>query len=480
MRAHTEGFHVGAEVFRAALADADDPALCIEIELGLAWCLHSTVGLAVAEAHAGTALGRAESLGDPALLAAALTSVAFLESLTGRAIALSTIERAVRLGNPPEWSQILGRSDWIHALLLEWQGELDASHERFDALFRAAVDHGDEHSLPFILFHLARLELLIGDWDEAGAHAREARETTLHSGQASELPYSLVIEALVDAHLGLVEAARTKIEEGLALADKFGTDPAACELLAVRGFLELSLGNAADADRALVELTDAVARTGLREPALFRFHGDAIEAKVMLGRLDEADVLLGQLAALHESAWAQAISCRSRALLSAARGDLGRAHEELERAFDSHDRLQQPFERARTLLVLGSTLRRGRKKRAARDALEDALAVFDRLGATLWSARAQDELARVGGRAPAAGLTPTEERVAQLIASGRTYRETADALFISPKTVQWNLSKIYRKLGIRSRTELAARLATEGVSHPHDADSGPAERPVPQ
>ncbi len=304
VRAHTEGFNVGAEAFRDALGDADDPALCIEIELGLAWCLHSTVGLDVAEAHARTALGLAELLGDPALLAVALSSVAFLESLTGRAIPLATIERAVGLGNAPEWSQILGRPDWIHALLLEWHGELDASHECFDALRRAAVDHGDEHSLPFILFHLARLELLIGDWDAAGTHAREARETTLHSGQASELPYSLVIEALVDAHLGVVEPARAKIEEGLALAERFGTQPAACELLAVRGFLELSLGNAADADRALGQLSETVARTGLCEPALFRFHGDAIEAKVMLGRLDEADALLDQLGATHESAWA--------------------------------------------------------------------------------------------------------------------------------------------------------------------------------
>ena len=462
VRAHTEGYSVGAEVFRAALADADDAALCIEIELGLAWCLHTTVGLAVAEAHASTALGLAEALGDPALLAAALSSVAFYESLSGRAIPLGTIERAIGLGDPPEWSQILGRPDWIHALLLQWDGQLEAAHERFDALCRAAVDRGDEHSLPFILFHLARLELMLGDWGAASTHAREARETTLQSGQASELSYSLVIEALVDAHLGFVEAARTKIEEGIALADTFGTQPAACELLAVRGFLELSLGNTADADRALGELTDAVARTGLCEPALFRFHGDAIEAKVMLGRLDDADAVLGQLDATHESAWRQAISCRGRALLSAARGDLGRAQEELERAFDAHDRLRQPFERARTLLVLGSTLRRGRKKRSARDALEDALAIFDGLGATLWAAKTQDELARVGGRAPAAGLTPTEERVAQLIASGRTYQETADELFISPKTVQWNLSKIYRKLGIRSRTELAARLAGEG------------------
>ena len=104
--------------------------------------------------------------------------------------------------------------------------------------------------------------------------------------------------------------------------------------------------------------------------------------------------------------------------------------------------------------------RRDRKKRAARDALEGALADFDRLGATLWSTRTRAELERIGGRAATTQeLTPTEHQIADLIASGLSYRETADALFISPKTVQWNLSKIYRKLGIRSRSELPARLA---------------------
>ena len=93
----------------------------------------------------------------------------------------------------------------------------------------------------------------------------------------------------------------------------------------------------------------------------------------------------------------------------------------------------------------------------------------------LWSEKARAELARISGRAPAPGtLTPTEERVAALIAAGNTYREVADALFLSPKTVQWNLSKIYRKLGFRSRGELAARLAAEGGSPGDD----PAERPT--
>ena len=182
-----------------------------------------------------------------------------------------------------------------------------------------------------------------------------------------------------------------------------------------------------------------------------------------LGRRDEARVLLDDLDRLSaelERTWVQVIACRSRGLLSTALGDIEAAYEALERGL-SLDRLGQPFERARTLLVLGAVQRRDKKKRAAREALESALRTFRQLGAELWASRAQAELSRIGGRPPASGLTPTEERVAALIASGRTYKEAADELFISPKTVQWNLSKVYRKLGIRSRAELPARLAAE-------------------
>jgi DNA-binding CsgD family transcriptional regulator len=121
----------------------------------------------------------------------------------------------------------------------------------------------------------------------------------------------------------------------------------------------------------------------------------------------------------------------------------------------------EPFEKARTLLALGALQRRDKQKRAARDSITRAAEAFAGLGARLWVARADAELERVGGRAGGDELTATERRVAELIASGRTYREAADELFISPKTVQWNLSKVYRKLGIRSRAELPARLAQE-------------------
>ena len=120
-----------------------------------------------------------------------------------------------------------------------------------------------------------------------------------------------------------------------------------------------------------------------------------------------------------------------------------------------------PFEEARTLLVLGATRRRARMKRPAREALEQALAIFDELGARLWAEKARAELARIGGRrAPATGeLTPTEQRIAALAAEGRSNKEIATALFVTPKTVGTQLSRIYRKVGVHSRTELARRMS---------------------
>ena len=151
------------------------------------------------------------------------------------------------------------------------------------------------------------------------------------------------------------------------------------------------------------------------------------------------------------------IAGRGSGLLLAARGHLDDACDVLAAAL-AEDRAGQPFERARTLLAFGSVQRRHRQKRGARDALVEAHDTFAGLGAALWVDKAAAELARVGGRPATSGLTPTELQVAELIAAGRTYREVAAELFISPKTVQWNLSKVYRKLDIRSRAELPGRL----------------------
>jgi len=136
-----------------------------------------------------------------------------------------------------------------------------------------------------------------------------------------------------------------------------------------------------------------------------------------------------------------------------------------ERALEHHRELPVPFERARTLIVLGTLHRRAKQKAAARAALEEAIEILDGMGARLWAERARAELGRIGGRAAALGLTPTEQRVADLVAEGRSNKQVAAELFVSVRTVEANLTRVYSKLGIRSRSELAAtRQASNGHS----------------
>ena len=473
-----QGFHVSTDLFRDALAEiGDDPAARIEIERGLAWSVHETGDVAAAELHARAALELAERLEEPGVLASALADMAFFQTIRGRGIQTTLIERALELEDTQdEWREILGRPAWVQGMLLEWGGDLGAARSTLTELRDTVLARGDEHSLGYVAMRLGHVECLAGNWELASHYAAESFEITVQTAQEEQRPFALALRALVDAHLGHVDEARAATDEGLPLALSVGVVPAHLEMLAIRGFLEYSLGEAREAQRFLGPLPRAVAEAGFGEPALFRFHGDAIETLLALGEHDAATALLAELeeqARATGRVWALTIASRCRALLSAAAGDSDAAYASLDRALELHEQLQEPFERGRTLLVRGMLQRRNRKKRPARESLTQALVVFDELGARLWSERARAELMRIGGRAPATPgvLTPTEERVAALVAAGRTYREVADALFISPKTVQWNLSKIYRKLGVRSRAELTAKLA---------AGQTPAVPPVPE
>jgi DNA-binding NarL/FixJ family response regulator len=146
-------------------------------------------------------------------------------------------------------------------------------------------------------------------------------------------------------------------------------------------------------------------------------------------------------------------------LLLAANGDIDAATLTAQEAMVHHRRLPMPFERARTQLVLGQLQRRQRRKGEAAATLREALSAFEELDTGLWADRARAELARATlDLTRTAELTPSEQRVAELVASGMTNRDVAAAMFISPKTVEANLSRIYRKLDIRSRAELGAHI----------------------
>jgi DNA-binding NarL/FixJ family response regulator len=206
----------------------------------------------------------------------------------------------------------------------------------------------------------------------------------------------------------------------------------------------------------------------VREPGLVRFVPDAVEALLATDRRADAAPLLKAFeadAVRLRRLSAQATAARCRGLILADEGNVEAARNLLQRALVAHERSPVPFEHARTLLALGRVERRAKRRAAAREALDAAVSRFEALGAASWAAKARSERARIGGRSPSAGaLTPTEQRVAALVAEGRSTKEVAAALFVSPKTVDGHLSKIYAKLDVHSRTELAHRLSPAALA----------------
>jgi DNA-binding CsgD family transcriptional regulator len=264
--------------------------------------------------------------------------------------------------------------------------------------------------------------------------------------------------------LGDEDAARADADEALALA-KGGAMFATTTSLWALGLLELALENAAEVHRRLGPLIDRVEAAGIGEPGSIRFVTDDVEALIALGDLEAATAQLERFEMRARRVGRRSVLAaahRCRGLLAMASGASDVAVAECGRALDELELLPLPFERARTLLGLGAAQRQARQRRAARMTLEEAGAAFDELGASLWSDRTRRELRRISGRAPSRGeLTPTERRVAELVAEGRTNKEVAAVLYVAPRTVEGTLSRVYSKLGVRSRTELARRLGAQ-------------------
>jgi DNA-binding NarL/FixJ family response regulator len=209
-------------------------------------------------------------------------------------------------------------------------------------------------------------------------------------------------------------------------------------------------------------LAPLLARSGIGHPTAAAAAPDEIEALVELGAIGEAESLVAELDA-HVSRTgrprAAAAAARCRALVLTARGEIEPAVASAQAALATPAAESEPLEHGRALLVLGSALLRGNRRRAARDAFRSALAVFEGIGARLWAARCRAELSRIGGRASYGDeLTPSQRRVADLVAAGRSNPEVAQALFLSRKTVERHVSEVLRKLDVRNRTELAAKL----------------------
>jgi DNA-binding CsgD family transcriptional regulator len=441
----------------------DDEELKPHLQLELAAAAEAVGDRARARVHARQAVDLAEAEGDDAVLAEALALMGFHDFLAGEPHARRTMRRAVELEGAAASVRPLRSPTFRQAGVAMWMDELNVARSTFVELAKRCREGGDEGSLAVILFMLAEVECSAGNWSAGGAYADESCEITAWTGHLPYRSLALSARALIDGHLGRAESARATAAEGLELAERSGLVQASQFNLAALGFLQLSLENPKETNILLWPLAKGVLAAGVREPGVLRFLPDEIEALIAIGDVDTARSILEPFAAQAERldrSWAIATAERGRGLLNASIGNLPDALAAFDRALERHATLDEPFELGRTLLAQGQAFRRMKKWRLARESLGRSLGIFEQLGALLWADKATTEMARIGGRSPGPlDLTPTEREVAELVGSGRTNREVAHALFLSVSTVEANLRRIYRKLGVRSRTELSRKLS---------------------
>ena len=455
----------GQALMSQALGESATPALRARIHSRIA-AQSDDADIAVAHGEAALALLAEDD--DPLLYCFALQNLALFRLYSGRGADHAAVEKSMELQRDvAAWEMSTVPAFWARNF-----DDFGTARQRFEDILRAFREQGDEATVSGVLTHLARIEMMTGHMDRARALVAEALDLAEQTEQETYLQMALCAKGQWCAQAGELAGARAACGE---ILDRLGTHP---DLIlegmarAVLGLVELSAGNLTEADRQLIRADEIEEWAHNREPATNRFHGDHAEAVIGLGDLDRAEVLVRRMEQRAEALprpWILAVSARSRGLLSAARGDLGQALAGYQRALAAHETLDMPGELGRTLLALGRLHRRRNERQRAQECLGRAAAVFDAAGAPRWAALAREELGRAQGRRGSANrLTPTELQVAELAGAGLRNSEIAARMFLSGKTVEANLSRIYRKLGVRSRTELAAKIPAQGTAEaPH-------------
>jgi len=448
-----------AELLEEALGEATSrPALQSLIHCRLAWTKRFRGG----PEHARAALELAEALGDDELQARAAAVQAILDWFAARPTAPSDLLPLAR-----HLPAAVGAERLVQEATQAIVNTSAPSSKRDAARTMLEREHSqwrerDEPRAARALWALAWLEFWAGNWKLAAEHAGRSRDIAIQYGL--EVPQDHLPSAVIAVHRGQLERAREHAERGLELAgEHFGFHPP--QHMAVLGLAAAWSGHRPHALEWFEKAEQRAAMLEWREPSVRWWTPDHAELLLELGRADDAARLVDvwEADAVRVSReWVLAHVTRCRGLLAAAGGNVDHALGRLSDAATEHAEVGDPFGRGRALLALGIVGRRARQKRPAREAIEAALGIFDTIGASCWTEKARAELGRVSGRTRNPGLTPAELRVATLVAEGKTNGEAASALFLTERTVASHLTHIYAKLGVRSRTELARRMRTDG------------------
>jgi DNA-binding CsgD family transcriptional regulator len=417
----------------------------------------------------------AEPLGGNTLLAAAI-------SLSESLVLIGKVERALKVR--PTNMEALEQANPLQTMhpgaaasFTAIAGREEESRRHLAVVVAALRSLSAPGLLVFPLAALAHIEFRLGRWREVHAAARESLDLGRAAGMTGFNAFALAALGQVEAGQGRFQEARDHAGQALE-AGRDGTEVAFLYARPALVLTALGEGEAAEASQHGEKLAHLYEERGYCAPGVSCWHANVIEAYIRAGRRVDAERLserFGDEAVATRHPWALAASSRCRALLAEEEG-----FEELfATSLSLHEHVPNPFERARTELALGEARRRARRRADAREPLRRALATFEDLGAAPWAARAHDELRACGARprrrahGPTDELSPHELRVAQVVAAGATNKEAASALFLSPKTIDFHLQNVFRKLGVSSRTQLANRLPTDvdvGVALAADHD----------
>jgi len=371
---------------------------------------------------------------------------------------LREIERLVARSAP---SLPAAQIAWTHGFFAAWNDETAEEYVR-DGI-KSAVDAGRYGDLSDLYISLVLVLI-------RGSRARDAQAALDEADRSGAWATSSLQEdmarVLVKEYAGDLDGARELAQGAVARSRISGSTYWLSGFLAQLGFVETSARNWHAALEALREAAEIFVSTKMVDLEQLLWGVDYADAALQIGAEHDVEVAISVLRRQGASGRAEAAVAadRCQALLSAARGDVDKALSVLRKVVEQPGS-ECPFEAARSQLALGQVYRRAGYKRLASETLNAARVTFEELGIPRWAERARDEAARVGLQPTTSTLTQTERRVAELVGSGRSNQETAAELFMSVKTVEANLTRIYRKLSVRSRTELA--------NHMNNLDSAP-------
>ena len=446
----------GRELMLQALAQTDTPPLRALIHARIA---SGSDDAEIGVEHGQAALALIDENASPEQYSYTLCTVAMFKLHAGFGADHAAVEKAMRLQRTAAgWVRSPVPAFWARNF-----DDFDTARQRLADLVRAFREQGDAAQEAPALTSLARVEAMTGHIELARELLARAIELVEQTGQDAYLDIALSAQAHICAYAGDLEQAQRIARGVLGHLDDHPDLVLEGQAREALGLAALTAGDLAECDRQLTRADQINDLVHNREPANQRFQADHAEAVLGLGDAGRGEQLVARLearAAALPRPWITAVSARCRGLLHAARGDLDAALASYERALAAHEDLDMPAELGRTLLALGRLHRRRGERQRAQECLERAVSVLDTAGARGWAVVARDELARARGRRGEADrLSLTEQKVCELAAAGLRNQEIAARLFLSGKTVEANLTRAYRKLGVRSRAQLAAALS---------------------